>query len=145
MTSIPAVFLFFMSLLRKNMSFYDFSMICHRNNNNLSSTRGTTYKTSILDPIKFWWVAEMPEMVVPKSSHDRSCSKKSSPKPRSTITISESANWGRGAAALCPKTPLPGPQTPGGGMNIKLLVVRLTPIWNCRLRNREKFVWLTGG
>jgi hypothetical protein len=30
-------------------------------------------------------------MVVPKSSHDRSCLKKSSPKPRSGITISESA------------------------------------------------------
>ena len=33
----------------------------------------------------------MPEMVVPKSSHDRSCSKKSSPNARSTITIYESA------------------------------------------------------
>ena len=31
-------------------------------------------------------------MVVPKSSHDGFCSKKSSPKPRSTITISESAS-----------------------------------------------------
>ena len=35
-------------------------------------------------------------MVVSKSSHDRSCSKKSAPKPRSTITISESAlQWTR--------------------------------------------------
>ena len=34
----------------------------------------------------------MPEMVVPKSSHDWFCSKKSSPNTRSTITISESGN-----------------------------------------------------
>ena len=34
----------------------------------------------------------MPEMVVPKSSHDRFCLKKSSPNARSTITISESVN-----------------------------------------------------
>ena len=33
----------------------------------------------------------MPEMVVPKPSHDRICLKKSSPNGRSTITISESA------------------------------------------------------
>ena len=32
----------------------------------------------------------MPEMVVPKWFHDRSCLKKSSPNARSTITISES-------------------------------------------------------
>ena len=32
----------------------------------------------------------MPGMIVPKSSHDRSCSKKSSPNARSIITISES-------------------------------------------------------
>ena len=40
----------------------------------------------------------MPEMVVPKSSHDRFCSKQSSPNARSTITICESeiemlSNW----------------------------------------------------
>ena len=33
----------------------------------------------------------MPEMVVPKSSHDRFCSKQSFPNARSTITVSESA------------------------------------------------------
>ncbi len=47
---------FFMSLLRKNLIFVDFSMIFHQNRHNLSSNRGTTYKTGILDPIEFWWV-----------------------------------------------------------------------------------------
>ena len=44
----------------------------------------------------------MSEMVVPKSSHDRFCSKKSSPKPRSTITTSESGK--KGLCQECPGT-----------------------------------------
>ena len=38
----------------------------------------------------------MPEMVVPKSFHDRFCLKKSFPNARSTITSSESALKGKG-------------------------------------------------
>ena len=38
----------------------------------------------------------MPEMVVPKSSHDRSCSKKSSPKPdQPSLFLSLLCNWKR--------------------------------------------------
>ena len=44
-------------LLQENMILYDSSMIFLQNDNNLSSNRGTTYKTGILDPIEFWWVA----------------------------------------------------------------------------------------
>ena len=91
--SLPFVASFFfllMSLLRQNQSSCDFSMVFLQNYFNLLLTRWTINKTSILEPIKFWWVPQMPEMVVPKSSHDRFCLKKSSPKPRSTITISES-------------------------------------------------------
>ena len=69
-------------------------MIFLPNDNNLSSTRGIINKNGILDPIEFWWVPYMPEMVIPKSSHDRSCSKKSFPSARSTITISVSGATG---------------------------------------------------
>ena len=53
--SIPArVFFFFcvMSLLKKHMIVDGFPIIFLRNDYNLSSNRGTTYKTGILDPIK---------------------------------------------------------------------------------------------
>ena len=53
--SLPGsfVFLLLMSLLRKNMFFDEFSMIVLQSEYNLSSNRGTTYKTGILDPIEF--------------------------------------------------------------------------------------------
>ena len=52
--SIPAVFCCCcMSLCRKNMMFDDFPMKFLQNEYNLSSNRGTTYETSILDPIEF--------------------------------------------------------------------------------------------
>ena len=56
--SIPAGgFFFLMSLLRKNLNLNSFPMFFLQNDYYLSSNRGTTYKTSILDPIEFWWVA----------------------------------------------------------------------------------------
>ena len=56
--SFPAVFFFvFMTLWRTNIIFYDFPTTFLQNGLNLSSNRGTTYKTCILDPIEFWWVA----------------------------------------------------------------------------------------
>ena len=56
--SLPGAFFFFlMSLLTKNTFFHDFWMIFLKNDYYLSSNRGTTYETSILDPIEFWWVA----------------------------------------------------------------------------------------
>jgi len=57
--SLPSfVFLLFclMSLLLKNMFVATCFMIFFKNDYNLSSNRGTTYETSILDPIEFWWV-----------------------------------------------------------------------------------------
>ena len=54
--SIPAIFFVLMSLWRKNLICNGFSMIFHQNHYYLSSSRGTTYKTGILDPIEFWWV-----------------------------------------------------------------------------------------
>ena len=44
--------------------------------------------------IEFWWVPQIPEMVIPASSHDRSCLKESSQNVPTTITISESAYTG---------------------------------------------------
>ena len=55
--ALPFCFCFSYVTFEKNMIFDDFSMIVHQNDYNLSSNRGTTYKTSILDPIEFWWVA----------------------------------------------------------------------------------------
>ena len=56
-TSIPAGFFFVVNVIfDEKHDFYDFSMIRHSNESNLSSNRGTTYKTGILDPIEFWWV-----------------------------------------------------------------------------------------
>ena len=72
----------------KKHDFSDSLMIFHQNDPNLSSTQGTTYKTGILDPKEFWWVPQIPEMVVPTSSHDRSCSKESSQNALTGSTIS---------------------------------------------------------
>ena len=52
-------------------------MIFDENWPNLILTWGTTIKSGILTPIEFWWVSEIPEMVVSESSHDRSCSRES--------------------------------------------------------------------
>ena len=44
------------TLLRKNIIFYDFSMIFHQNGPNLVLTRGIIIKTGILPPVELWWV-----------------------------------------------------------------------------------------
>ena len=77
----------------KNMIFKDFQMFFHQNGPNLLLTRGTTIKTGILTPIEFWWVPQIPEMVVPESAHDRSCSKVPPKNVPSAITIPESNKW----------------------------------------------------
>ena len=64
-------------------------MIVHQNKPKMLSEGGIIARNGILDLIKFWWVPQMSEMIVPKSSHDRFCSKKSSPNAPSTITNSE--------------------------------------------------------
>ena len=71
----------------------DFQMKFDQHGPNLLLTRGTTIKTGILTAVEFWWVPQIPEMVVPESSHDRSCSKESPKNVPSTITIPESGSW----------------------------------------------------
>ena len=68
---------------------YSLQMFC-QTGPNLLLTRGTTIKTGILTLTEFWWVPQIPEMVVPESSHDRSSSKESSQNVPSNITISGS-------------------------------------------------------
>ena len=72
------------------MIFDDFQMIFHQHEPNLLLIRGTTIKTGILTLLEFWWVPQIPEIVIPESSHDRSCLKKSPKNVPSTITIPES-------------------------------------------------------
>ena len=76
---------------RKNVIFDDFQMKFDQHVFNLLLNRGTTIKTSILTVVEFWWVPQIPEMVVPESSHDRSCSKESPKNVTSTISTPESA------------------------------------------------------
>ena len=66
-------------------------MIVHQINPKMIPKRRIIARTGILDPIEFWWVPELPEMIVPKSCHDRFCLKKSSQKATSAITNPESA------------------------------------------------------
>ena len=87
------VFFFWVLVFLNNLVFIDCSMVFHQNYINMVSTRGIINKNGILDPIKLWWVPQMLEMILPKSSHDRFCLKKSSPNARSTITISESVQF----------------------------------------------------
>ena len=81
----------FFSKLAGMFDFFYFPMFFCQNGCKILSIRGMNGKSGILDPMKFWQVPQVSEMIVPESSHDRCCSEKSSCKAPSSILISESA------------------------------------------------------
>ena len=63
------------------------------NGPNLLSTQGTINENGILTLIEFWWVAKIPEMVVPKVSHVRRSRPKTSDQPSLLLSLTSRCTW----------------------------------------------------